>query len=325
MSKNILSKPKVFVPVFTVIMAGLAVFFYGRVSNPPAVPASLKASDDALALDSGKDISLAFPKAGRVESVLVKVGDTVKAGETLATLFAPDAKGAVAAAKGALDLALAQYSSLNKEYETTKAQQDLLVQNAYNTLLSAGLEGTPSIQDQNTPVITGTYTCGKEGSYILKTYASGDYNSGYSVNYSGLESGSIPVTYDNSIPLGDCGLQIKFNHLGNFNPLTVWTIDIPNTKSSVYLSNRNAYDLAINTREKVLSDLAVQIGEEGSGSSVAQAQIDAAKGAYEAAQGAYQNDLIVAPADGTVTFVDQDLKPGQSVVSGKTVISISSK
>lgn len=90
------------------------------------------------------------------------------------------------------------------------------------------------------------------------------------------------------------------------------------------MANKNAYDLAVTTREKVLSDLATTIGE-GETNSVARAQVEAAKGAYEAALGAYQSNLIVAPFDGTITFIDKDLKDGQSVVANKTVISVTAK
>jgi hypothetical protein len=211
---------------------------------------------------------------------------------------------------------------MNVDYANTKTQQDLIVANAYKTLLSSGLQGLPNQQDPNIPIITGTYTCGKEGSYTLQAYSSSDSGSAYSVKYSGLETGTMSLAFDNPVPLGNCGLQVQFTHASNVNTNTIWTIDIPNIKSNAYLINKNAYDLAVNTRDKVLATFVSQLGDTKSDPSVAKAQIDAAEGAYEAAQGAYQNNLIVAPVDGTVTFIDSDLKVGQSVISGKSVISI---
>jgi hypothetical protein len=195
-------------------------------------------------------------------------------------------------------------------------------------LLSSGLAGTPDKQDKNVPIISGTYTCGKEGSYLIEPYGSSNGDTGYSFKYSGLESGISEVKYDNPIALGSCGLQIKFTNPSttgtSFNSNIKWTIKIPNTESSTYLANYNAYELAKQNEEKVLSDLSTTLGSN-SDTSVEKAQISAAQGAYDGAVGAYQNNLIIAPSDGTVSFIDKDLKVGQSVIPNKIVISITAK
>ncbi len=321
-----LSKPHLTLPIVGVIALVATIFLFSRIGHAPVVPSSLEVTDNSTTMTSGSNISLSFAKAGRVGQVLVKEGDSVRAGTVMAKLYAPDAEGAVNQAKGALDLAQAQYASLKSQYGTTKSQQDLIVRNAYRTLLSGGLEGIPSRQDPNVPIISGTYTCDKEGVYNLKAYASGDSDSGYTINFSGLETGIVPVKYDNAIPLGNCGLQIKFARTDTFSMQTSWKVSIPNTQSSVYLTNKNAYDLAVTNREKVLTDLANNLSANDSGSgSVAKAQVDAAQGAYQAALGAYQNNVIVSPVDGVVSFVDANLKVGQSVVAGKPVISINQK
>ena len=323
--KKFLSKPKIIIPIFAIIVFFITYLYYGKIGNPPTIASNLDSENtsNVLQINGDKDVSLSFSKNGKIQSVLVKAGDNVKKGETLATLSAPDAEGNIAQAKGTLDLAEAKYASLNTQYANTKKQQDLLVENAYRTLLSSSLEGVPSTQDVNIPIISGTYSCDKEGSYILKPYPSSDSDSGYSAHFSGLESGIISIKYDSPVTLGNCGLQIKFNHNNAFDPNTVWTINIPNTKSSIYLINKNAYDLAISTRENVLDDLATEIGMNSNGMSVAKAEIDAARGAYQAAVGVYENNLIISPINGTVTFIDSNLKVGQSAVAGKSVINIS--
>ena len=58
---------------------------------------------------------------------------------------------------------------------------------------------------------------------------------------------------------------------------------------------------------------------------MAKATVEAARGAYQAALGAYQNNLIVAPVDGVVNFVDKNIVEGQSVTAGKNVISLTVK
>ncbi len=319
-----LSNPKKTISIFAVIAVAGGALIYTEIGRAPAIPASLVESSPSGTITPGSNVSLSFGNSGKVEAVLVHEGDAVHKGQILARLSAPEAQGKVEQAKGALDLAEAQYSSLNSQYSTTKAQQDLIVQNAYNTLLSSSLEGTSNIQDSNTPIISGTYTCGKEGSYILKPYRSGDGDSGISINFSGLETGVIGVKYDNSVPMGSCGLQVKFVNATNFNPLVTWAIKIPNTNSSVYLTNKNAYELAVTNRDKALADISTNIGND-TDSSVAKAQIVTAEGAYQAALGAYQNNLIISPVEGTISFVDVNLKVGQSVTASKSVISINAK
>ncbi|MES2315716.1 MAG: biotin/lipoyl-binding protein [Patescibacteria group bacterium] len=320
---QLLSQPKTLIPIFAVLVAALTFYGFQNLGKAPKVPAQIESATYGNSIANDGNISLSFPKSGRLEAVLVKEGDAVKPGQVLARLSAGDALGAVNQAKGALDLARAQFASLNVEYANTQKQQDLLVANARKTLLSSGLEGTPNNQDVNLPVITGTYNCDKEGSYILKSYRSADRDSGYTFNYSGLESGIAPVKYDTPVALGTCGLQIKFTQNDTFNSQTIWTIAIPNTKSSVYLTNKNAYDLAVSNREKILADLISKVGTNPGADSVAEAQIKAAEGAYQAAWGAYQNNVITSPVNGVATFVDANLKVGQSVVANKPVISIS--
>ncbi|HWC57379.1 MAG TPA: biotin/lipoyl-binding protein [Candidatus Paceibacterota bacterium] len=321
---TIFSKPKRILPIIAVVAAGVGVFLYQKVGVPPtvALPSPTTVTTPWV---SGTSIALSFPKGGRIEAVAVGVGQKVYKGETLAQLSAADAQGAVDQARGALALAQAQYASLNAQYATTKAQQDLLVAKAYQTLLSDGLAGSPSDQDPNQLIVSGTYTCGKEGSYVLTPYASNDSNSGFSLHYSGLESGTVGVKYDSPVALGSCGLQIKFTHDASFDAATVWTIAIPNTQAATYLADKNAYDLAVANRDKVLSDLATTIGAGDGKMSVAQAQVAAAEGAYNAALGAYQNTIITAPADGVVTFIATDLKVGQSVGANEPLISITTQ
>lgn len=318
---KILSKPKFIISVFAVIAVIVLVLSYKEVGKAPSININTdENSPNAISYDSNTNLS--FARGGKVKEVLVSVGQKVYKGQVLARLSAPDSEGAVAQAKGALELAEAQYMSLNSQYATTKKAQDLIVKNAYNSLLSTSLEATPDEQTSNVAVVSGTYTCGKEGQYIIKPYRSGDGDTGYSFEYSGLESGIASVKYQNPVELGNCGLQIKWVSTTNFDENIEWTINIPNTKSASYLTYKNAYDLAVENREKVLKDLEVNIGTSNGETSVAKAQVNAARGAWQAALGAYENNLIIAPIDGIINFIDENLKVGQSIQATKNVISI---
>jgi biotin carboxyl carrier protein len=317
----ILSKPRKILPIVFVVALVIGLVAIRFVGNPPTVADFQNSTSTNISTD-GNTISLSFNTSGRVASVSVVIGDKVTKGETLATLDAGVALGAVNQAKGALDLAKAQYGSLSIQYQNAKSQQDILVNNAYRTLLSSGLQAIPfGIADEtHNPIVTGTYTCDKVGVYEIDPYVS-SVDSGYSFNISGIETGSGNVTYGNPQPFGTCGLSITF--VKGFSGSAKWTVTIPNTKSASYQINKNAYVSAVSTRDQVLSQLSANLGQNGSTSAdVSSASIQAAQGAYEAALAQYQNNIVVAPLDGTVTFVNQNLKVGQSVTAGQSVITI---
>lgn len=327
---HLIHKPRVVIPVGVVIALIVGVFAYNAVGRAPVVTLQTDASTASSSVSSTGTYALSFLKTGRLATLSVKTGDTVKQGEVLATLDAGDALGALNQAKGALELAKAQLASLNVQYANTKITQDTLVNNAYRTLLSSGLTAVAHNRDGDSlavvdsnqaPQITGTYTCGKEGSYSIEPYASGAA-SGYSFTYHGLETGSGEITNYTTQALGTCGLSVQFPagyHLG----YVTWVITIPNTNSAAYIASKNAYDSAVATRDQVLKQLAESLGTNSSAAtSAAQAAIDTAQGAYEVAQANYNNTIITAPVDGTVSFVDSHLKIGQTIATGSAVITI---
>lgn len=326
--KSFFNNPKVAIPAILVIAVIAGFFTFRSVGKAPIVniPAASSTQTDGTVVTNSSDnvFDLAFPKGGRVSTVSLQVGAHVTKGQVLATLEANDALGGVTQAKGALELAQAQYASLDVQYANAKKQQDVLVQNAYRTMLSNGLAAVPTVQDDShTPTISGTYSCDSTGSYVIAPYASGT-NSGYSFTYSGLEKGGGEITFNTPQPLGTCGLFVTFQK--GFSGATKWTVSIPNTQSASYVTNKNNYDLALTTRDQVLSQYAANLGKNGSSAAnTAKAAVDSAEGVYQAALGAYQTNVIVAPVNGTVSFVDQDLKSGQSVTANKTVISITTK
>src|SRR5882757_9849 len=212
--KSLFHTPKLIIPLVAVIAIVAGVFAFRSVGKAPTVilPAQTQVDTFGTVITNSTDnsVDLAFPKAGRVATVSVKVGDHVTAGQTLAVLDAGDAQGVVTQAKGALELAEAQYASTDVQYGNAKKQQDVLVQNALRTLRSSGLQATSTTQDDSqTPAISGTYTCSAEGSYNIHPYASGA-NSGFSFTYDGLEKGGGIVTFSTPQPLGTCGLFIQF-------------------------------------------------------------------------------------------------------------------
>jgi multidrug efflux pump subunit AcrA (membrane-fusion protein) len=284
------------------------------------------------------NLTLGFLSGGRIKSVSVKAGDTVKKGQVLAMLDAKNALGALTQAKAASETAKANYEKIingatGPTIDVAKAavhsaevnlneitkQQGILVDNTHRTLLNSSLEADSVSNDEAfvSPIITGTYTCQQEGSYNLEIYAS---SGGYALKYSGLEEGTLFLT-DVPRPLGDCGLFLSFDKTKTPFSGAKFTLQIPNKSAANYNSNNNAYQLAIQTKEQAVataqatldqanaSIVALESAARPEDLAAAKAQEDNAEGAVEIAQAAYENTIIAAPSDGTIVSII--ISPGQ--------------
>ncbi|MFA5990914.1 MAG: efflux RND transporter periplasmic adaptor subunit [Candidatus Doudnabacteria bacterium] len=295
---------------------------------------------------SETDLNLSFKTSGIVQNVRVKEGDKVKAGQVLASLEQKDQLASLTSARGSLAAAQANYnkvlSGASSEEVTvsqvtldnaksslvnTIKQQEVLVESARKALLNSGLSAIAS--SGNTGVVTatvsGTYTGTEQGVYKIGIYSTGN---GLRFQVNGLESGDglVDVTPQ---PVGTKGLFIQFSST-SVPTNNVWTISIPNTQSSTYVTYFNAYNSALETQRSALTvaQNAVAAAQAAldlkkaqarpADLEVAQAQILSAQGQVLTAQSAFDNTMIKAPADGTITSVD--IKVGELSAALKTVI-----
>ncbi len=183
---------------------------------------------------SASQVELGFADQGRVDRVLVKAGDKVRAGQLLASIDTSDLYA----------------NDVNK----IKREQDALVANAYRNLMSFGLEAIPTDLSVTmpAPTISGVYT-GEPGSYTIRIYASNSV-SGASFDVSGIESGfNQQVTPNTTVPLGSKGLYIRFPNVDTYTPST-WTVAIPNTRATSYATYLNAYESAKASRDRIVAD-----------------------------------------------------------------------
>jgi len=215
---------------------------------------------------------LGFPAPGYVDAILVKIGDTVDAGDILLTmntsaLMADRQEALAALTKAKADkvelLAGPQLENRTvtsetvtlkeKALSTTKETEAKKVENALNALRSAGLTAyTQNInEDAAAPTISGTYTCDKEGVYKIEIYAS-DAQSKYSYRLSGLEEGTFTAAIEQPSPLGACGLRIIFDDTSRYDR-SIWYIEVPNTTSNSYVTYKNAYELAKSQAESAIA------------------------------------------------------------------------
>ncbi len=294
---------------------------------------------------SETDLDLSFKTSGIVEKVLVKEGEAVKAGQVLATLSQRDQLASLTTARGALAQAQANYNKVlagaSSEDITamqvalenakvslinTKKQQDTVVSNAYSALLNTPFQALASTANVGSAVVTisGTYVGSEQGIYKITIYNTGAEQK---FQMSGLENSDGPVKTI-PVPLGNKGLYIQFS--GNTYNGDVWTINIPNTLSSTYVTNYNIYqsalkakDLAISTAESVVLsaqanlDLKKALARPADVQS-AEASILSAQGQVQSAVASLENQIIRAPSKGIVTAVE--IKLGELATALKPVI-----
>ena len=335
--KKFFSQKKIWIPTIIVVLSVLFFLFKGDNTSTISVitptggtlTKSVKATGQVT---SHTDLDLSFNKQGVVKTVSVEVGDKVRAGDVLATLDAGSEYALVTQARGSLAQAEAKKKSIlegasneeitlakvnldtaKKDYENVKTEQETKVANAYSNLLNSTPEAI-STNDNATidpPTISGTYTLGKEGSLFITFHNAGNLY----FSLSGLASGTGTISTTKPQPIGNTGLYILASSTADLNE-TTWVINIPNKKAAAYLTNQNAYQSALRTQESALSsaqslidqrtaELAVkQASARDSDVALADAEVLSAQGGLEKAQADYENNILRAPAPGTVTRVD---------------------
>ncbi|MEI8130642.1 MAG: biotin/lipoyl-binding protein [bacterium] len=336
MNTSLIHQPKKVIAISLVIALVIGIFAYVRINRAPAYTFVTATSGKISGTEGGTarqtNFGLGFLSGGRIQTVAVKTGDTVTAGQVLATLDAGNAVGVLAQAKAALasaqanyekvingatspaiDVAKAAVNTAQVNFDQTSKQQDILVSNAYKNLLNSTVEAVPETNgntDSNIPTISGSYTLGKEGIITIDTYFTGDggyFNASGVVNASGIVSRTVAE------PIGDSGLFVKFpSSLGS---TTSWTISLPNTKAVNYLSNFNAYQNALQSKSQMVASAQATLDQAKASLAAlvatarpedvaaAKAQVDTAQGAVTIAHAAYGNTIITAPSTGTVTSV----------------------
>jgi RND family efflux transporter MFP subunit len=350
---KVLKKKRILIPLIIVLAIGIFFLFRSNNNAKNTVTDFVKYSDlKQTVLSTGQvvsntDLNLSFNSSGVVKSIKVKVGDNVKEGQILANLDQASELATLTSARGALAAANARYkrtlegatneeitisqlalSNAKRDYENVKMAQETLVKNAYSNLLNSSPEAVPEdgTSDYTAPTISGTYNLGKEGKMLLSSYYS---SGGTSFNLTGLTNGTGVINTIIPQPLGDSGLYIKFPS-NTYISITDWVIEIPNKKAANYLTNYNAYQSALKTQSSALSssqslvdqrtaELALkQSSARASEIDLAKADIISAQGQVEQATAKYNNTIITAPLDGTITSID--IKQGELASALKQVI-----
>ncbi len=292
---------------------------------------------------------LSFTQSGIVSHLLVDEGSVVSQGQILASLEQQkldadlhDAEAYIAIQTANRDelqngpstaernVTAADVAEAKNTLDRTIREQDELVRTAQRTLFSTDIEAVP--ENKNTsatpPLISGIYTCENEGFYSLRMYAAGS-ESGYAFALSGESVGTYVAYTNTAQAFGSCGLFIQFADDVSYGN-QVWTIDIPNKRSSAYVTNLNAYELAVEKRKNTIAAAKESYGQavlaEAEKNSIprdeairrANANIEQARARYEALRAEKTQRTIVAPFPGTISNVT--LTTGESSGTGSITL-----
>ena len=272
-----------------------------------------------LATVSAQDeTSVTAEMSGKVTNVYVEEGDSVQKGQKLFSLRNSDQGIAYQQAQAQLENQRITLRNLEKEFAgedssvqaTLTDQQTQAVAQAYQNFLNNDLQAYPEDdadrEDAVAPVVSGTYRGLEEGRYIIETYGSAA-DSGVSIRLSGLEDGTYIASTNFPTEIGTQGLYLQFPDKPKKNK--TWVIDIPNTRSSSYLSAKNAYEGAKKGKDLTLTQ-----------SQVTQEQIDRQRNVVhqqeltvQQAGVALEKTIIRAPFDGDLVAFDVEIG---SIVSG---------
>lgn len=312
---------------------------------------------------SSVDLSLSFKTPGIVQKIPVKVGQKVKEGDVLVQLDSRDQAASVAQARASVASAQANLSKVlsgatseevdvaqkgvdsaqvalnnaRKSLEDTKKQQATAVANAYSALLNSTLAAVPAANNLGTAAITvsGTYTGPSTGSYMIKAYTGGE---GGPLTFSGIESGNVIIKSSTPVQLGKYGLFVQFTSSSIYGGDS-WTIDIPNTRATTYVTNQSVYNASLESQRSIVStaENVVATAQTAYDQAVANlnlkkaqarpADVDAARAQVLSAQAqlssalnGFENTIIRAPSSGTVTKID--VKVGEQATALKSIVSL---
>lgn len=302
----------------------LVFFFLGNGNGKEIVSAEVRNLSEIVqvsgTVEAESVANLGFQVSGTVSSVSVKTNQMVYQGQELLRLNLGTLPAELKSAQADLSITKAQNSNTQINLDTIKQKQDSLVASAYATLLSSNLESEPSDSDysQTPPVISGRYY-GPEGTYKL-IISRGNQSDDALLSVFGAETvRDVDISKTSATKLGTRGLYVSFPDSISDYYETIWYVTIPNTKSSSYVANYNAYQEAIKERDRAIEEATENLRAQSVGS-IAQAEITRAESAVEKIQAEISKHIIRSPFAGIVASLDID--PGEAVNAGTSVVTV---
>lgn len=252
--------------------------------------------------------SLGFEQGGRVASLPAREGARVAKGQLLAALDSSALYADLKDAQASLAIARAEAGNTAVSLEKVEAEQGTLVENAYSTLLSEGLE-LVAVDDDETlpaPTISGRYE-GPEGRYKMRVYRSAD-------GYTSFRLFDLEETEEYDVraggraePFGTRGLYVTFPTTLDSYRGSDWILEIPNRSSDEYPGNLAAYEAARRERDSAIQEARQELADGSAQTSIAAARVAQAEATVARVQAQIAERAIHAPFAGLVKSVDVEL------------------
>ncbi|PIR86803.1 MAG: hypothetical protein COU11_03810 [Candidatus Harrisonbacteria bacterium CG10_big_fil_rev_8_21_14_0_10_49_15] len=279
--------------------------------------------DETGRVEAAQEAALGFEVSGRVARVYHNAGAEVLAGDALISLDSGSLYADLAQAEATVAIKKAEMSNTGVNLSEVIKKQDALVASAYSKLLLGALSADPNkdTYTQTAPIITGIYN-GPEGAYKLRVKKQ-ENNTSYDIYTFGLEkTDRLEISDTGPTALGTRGLFVSFpDGVAEYDD-TAWDVNIPNTKSSVYATNYNAYQEALRTRESAITDAQARL-KENVGQSIAAAELQRAQADVTGIRAEIAKRVLRAPFAGVVTDVDTSV--GEIISPSTAVVSLLSK
>lgn len=263
---------------------------------------------------------LGFQVSGKITSIPAHVGDQVNQGSTLVSLDMGELSADLKNARAEVTIKKSEITNAQKKLDIVRAQQDTLVESAYQAMLSHDLVAEPSdsVTTQTPPIITGKYS-GSEGSYkiIIKRLLVG---SRITFSTFGIENiRDVKINETGPTPLGTQGLYISFPDGIEDYQNTIWYVHVPNVSSDTYATYRHNYEQALKERERALQEANSYLDEYNGMGSIIQAELDQAQARVDKIISEMNQLVIRAPFEGTISDITKEqgeiVNPGDHVVT----------
>ena len=303
--KNWITNHKFWTAIIVVILA-FAIYEIVKAATPTASATTYiigTATQDTVVstvtgtgqVSSSNQFTIPAKASGTLTSLRVQAGDSVHAGQVIASI--DDTAAAISLKQAENALAKAKQALANDQ-----ATQALATTNAQISLNSTTLaQPKQNNPDSVTPSISGSYNSTEKGTYTITDYSCAG---GICISYDGIESGFGLISTNIPIKLGTRGLYLTFSSVPKIPD--VWTVDVPSQLASGYLSQ--SQNLATSQQNNTIT-----IANDNQ--AIADAQIN-----VESAQLTYDNTLVIAPVSGIIGQVS--VVKGQNVSSGTTIVTL---
>lgn len=332
--KKLINKKNILIGIiFLTIIVGIFIFKNKNGENQNTHIVKIDTVSDKLVfagvIDAENRVDLGFAVSGRISKNYFKEGDFVKGGQVIAELDQNTLMANLIQANANYTLTRvdteASVGDVEDSYATTLEQQNIFVEGLRQQYLSGDLQ---AILDEDStsrnltpPTISGNYNSSNGGTYNLEIYSSAA-RSGFSYKLSGLEYGTYTGEINQPGKLGEFGLYIQFEDSSAYKN-TEWEIEIPNTRSSTYLSRKTAYENALASRESILTTAEnnrdwILATDSQTNVSRSEAQINNARAQVNSVYSKLADGKIRAPFSGFI--VKNDLEVGEMINAFETPV-----